>query len=105
MFNQSTDRLVSGAVTGALLTAAIVILTIWLDLPSWRHADAFVRLAVPAAISAALLFPRPLLLRTVWKSRRDPWVFDEDLDQLMRGRAVGLVGGMFIGITLAGQML
>ncbi|WP_233862530.1 hypothetical protein [Paraburkholderia adhaesiva] len=104
MFNNSTDRLVSGAITGALLTAAIVILAIWLDFPSRRYADSFVRLAVPVMISAAVLFPRPLLLRTIWNGRRQPWVLDEDLDQLMRGRTVGLIGGVLIGITMAGQM-
>jgi len=104
MLGHSTDRLISGAITGALLTAALVILSVWLDFPSARHTGVAVRLALPAVISAAVLFPRPVLLRTILNSRRSPWLLDEDLDQLMRGRGVGLVAGIAIGITLAGQI-
>jgi hypothetical protein len=105
MNGHSTDRLVAGSIAGGIVTASAVVLLNWLDFPSDRHFNGFVRLAVPALLSACALFPRPLLLRTVLRDRRDPMLLDDDLNHTLIGRALGLVGGVFIGITLATEML
>ncbi len=105
MNGHSTDRLVAGSIVGGIVTAFAVVLLTWLDFPSERHFNVYVRLAVPVLIAACVLFPRPLLMRTVLHERRDPTLLDEDLNHLLLGRALGLVGGLFIGITLATEIL
>lgn len=94
MHGHPTDKLVAGAVIGGVLTALLVVLMVWLDFPSDRHYSAFVRLSVPALISALLL-----------RERRDPSLLDEDLNLLLVGRALGLVGGIIFGISLASEIL
>ncbi|MCG5078125.1 hypothetical protein [Paraburkholderia tagetis] len=105
MQGHPTDKLVAGAIVGAVITALLVVLLVWLDFPSDRHYSAAVRLTVPALISACLLFPRPLLHRTVLRERRDVGMLDEDLNLLLVGRALGLVGGIIFGISLASEIL
>lgn len=105
MHGHPTDKLVAGAVIGGILTAALVVLLVWLDFPSDRRYGAAVRLSVPAALSAMLLFPRPILHRTLLRDRRDPGLLDEDLNLLLVGRALGLVGGIIFGISLASEIL
>ncbi|WP_322010734.1 hypothetical protein [Paraburkholderia sp. J12] len=100
-----TDRLVSGAIVGAIVTTAVLLLLIWLDIPPEKHVDLALRLALPVLISACAVLGRPLLLKTVLRSRRDPLMLEEDLNSLLVGRAVGVVGGFFFGVTLATQIL
>lgn len=105
MHGHPTDKLVAGAIVGGILTALLVVLLVWLDFPSDRHYSAVVRLTVPALISACLLFPRPLLYRTILREKRDPSLLDEDLNLLLVGRALGLIGGIIFGISLASEIL
>lgn len=63
MHQNPTDRLVAGVLLGGLVTAVIVAALIWLGIP--QHASVLVRLALPVGIAAAVLFPAPLLKRTV----------------------------------------
>jgi ABC-type enterobactin transport system permease subunit len=100
-----TDRLVAGSIVGGIVTAFAVVLLTWLDFPAEHHFNVYIRLAVPVLLSACVLFPRPLLMRTVLHKRRDPTLLDEDLNHVLLGRALGLVGGLFIGITLAAEIL
>ncbi|MBB6317290.1 hypothetical protein [Paraburkholderia tropica] len=62
-------------------------------------------LPCPPPCSALLLFPRPILHRTLLRERRDPGLLDEDLNLLLVGRALGLVGGIIFGISLASEIL
>ncbi|WP_322043678.1 hypothetical protein [Paraburkholderia sp. J67] len=105
MHEHPTDKLVAGSIVGAILTALLVVLMAWLDFPSDRHYSAPIRLAVPALVSACLLFPRPLLHRTVLHEKRDPNLLDEDLNLMLLGRALGLIGGIIFGISLASEIL
>jgi len=54
------------------------------------------------AISACIVFPRTLLKRTVWHGQ-DPFVLDEELDNMLIGRAIGLVCGAAAGMFVLGQ--
>jgi hypothetical protein len=105
MHGYPTDKLVAGAIVGGVFTALLVVLLVWLDFPSDRHCSAAIRLAVPALISACVLFPRPVLHRTVLRERRDPTWLDEDLNLLLVGRALGIIGGLVFGISLASEIL
>jgi hypothetical protein len=105
MHGHPTDKLVAGTIFGGILTALLVVLMVWLDFPSDRHYSAVVRLSVPALISACVLFPRPILHRTILREKRDPSLLDEDLNLLLVGRALGLIGGIIFGISLASEIL
>ncbi|CAG9273134.1 conserved membrane hypothetical protein [Paraburkholderia unamae] len=105
MHGHPVDRLVAGAIVGALVTAILVLLLVWLDIPPEKQVGLAVRLAVPVLISACALLIRPLLFKTVLRERRDPLMLEEDLNQLLVGRALGVVGGFFFGVTLATQLL
>ncbi|APA87431.2 hypothetical protein BJG93_18165 [Paraburkholderia sprentiae WSM5005] len=58
------------------------------------------RLALKAVASACLLLPRPLLLKTVLRSRRSVFTRDEHVRAMLMGRVVGLVGGIWVGATV-----
>jgi hypothetical protein len=105
MHGHPVDRLVAGAIVGALVTTVIVLLFVWLDIPPERQVNLAIRLAVPFLISVCALLTRPLLHKTLLKKRRDPLLLEEDLNQLLVGRALGVVGGFFFGITLVTQLL
>ncbi|QGZ60256.1 hypothetical protein [Paraburkholderia acidisoli] len=105
MHGHPTDRLVAGSIIGAIFTASLLLLLIWLDIPPEKKVGPAVRLAVPVVIAAVALFARPLLFKTIWRERRDPTLLEEDLNLLMIGRALGVVGGFFFGVTLATQLL
>ncbi|WP_322103940.1 hypothetical protein [Paraburkholderia sp. J41] len=105
MHGHPTDRLVAGSIVGAIFTAALVLVLIWLDIPPEKKVSLAIRLAVPVVISAVVLLFRPLLLKTIWRDRRDPTLLDEDLNLLLVGRALGVVGGFFFGVTLVTQLL
>lgn len=105
MSRQSTDELVAGSIVGGIVTALFVVLLVYLDFPPERRFDVFTRLAVPALLAACVLFPRPLLLRTVLRTRRHPMLLDGDLNLTLAGRALGLIGGLLIGSALATGIL
>lgn len=105
MNGHPSDRLVAGVLLGAFVTAVFVIGMLYLGIPSSHHANTAMRLGLPVALSCALLFPVPLLLRTVLRERRSTFVLDEDLNALLLGRAIGVIGGIVLGITLATELL
>lgn len=105
MHQRPTDRLVAGVLIGGVLTAVLVMLLLYLGIPSAKTANVAVRLAVPAFVAIAVLFPVPALHRTVLKERRDPFLLDEDLNAILVGRAVGVVLGLGFGLTLATELL
>jgi hypothetical protein len=41
----------------------------------------------------------------VLRERRDPTWLDEDLNLLLVGRALGIIGGLVFGISLASEIL
>ena len=78
------------------LFVALVTIFVFCQLSSAVHADMsdLTRIAIPLAISACVVFPRPLLLRTVLRSRQSPFVSDSHLNNMLVGRALGLAGGL-----------
>lgn len=101
MNSHSTDRFIGGAITSAIVTAAVVVILRYLDVPSGRYQNVVIQAAAPLLVAACILFPRPLLFRTVLRSQRNPLLLDEDLNATLTGRAIGLIGGFFIGISLS----
>ncbi|MEI6001451.1 hypothetical protein H3V53_31130 [Paraburkholderia bengalensis] len=105
MNGHPSDKLVGGVLLGALVTAVFVIGLLYLGIPAEHHANLAMRLGLPVAVSCALLFPLPVLHRTVWRERRSRFVLDEDLNAMLLGRAIGVIGGVALGVTLATELL
>lgn len=105
MNGHPSDRLVTGVLGGALLTTIFVVAMLYLGIPGEQHANMAMRLGAPAALSCALLFPVPLLHRTVLRERRSEFILDEDLNATLLGRLIGVIGGIALGVTLATEML
>lgn len=103
MDTHSTDKLIDGTLMGAITTAAVVVVLQYLGIPSEHYGSVAMQIAIPIVIAGCILLSRPLLLRTVLRSRRDPLLLDEDLNATLTGRIVGMIGGFFIGITLCSQ--
>lgn len=58
------------------------------------------RLAIEVAVSACLILPRPLLLKTVFRSRRNLFLRDVDVNAMLKGRVVGIASGIWLGATV-----
>ncbi len=58
------------------------------------------RLAIEAAASACLVLPKPLLLKTVFRSRRHVFMQDVDVNAMLKGRVVGIASGIWMGATI-----
>jgi hypothetical protein len=102
---QPSDRLVAGVLIGALVTAFFVVGMLYLGIPSEHHAGMAKRLGLPVLLASVILFPVPLLHRTVLRERRSQFLLDEDLNALLLGRVIGVIGGIALGVTLATEML
>ena len=105
MDTHSTDKLIGGALAGAIVTAVVVVVLRYLGFPSGRYDNVVLQAAVPILVAGCLLLTRPLLFRTVLRSRRDPLLLDQDLNSILTGRTIGLIGGFFIEITLCTEIL
>jgi hypothetical protein len=97
---EPTNHLVASTLLAGLTTAMIVSCFRYFDIPSGHLANTATQILVPIVVAAALLLTRPLLLRTLLRDRRSPFLLDEDLNAMLIGRALGLIGGACIGITL-----
>jgi hypothetical protein len=100
MQKYSTDYLISGALIGAIVTAALIVVFSFSAISSGFFATNIAKIAASAGISACLILIRPILLKTMLSSRRSPFLLKEDLDSMIFGRAVGMICGVLIGITL-----
>ncbi|KWF06918.1 hypothetical protein ACRS8P_32645 [Burkholderia cenocepacia] len=105
MNSYPTDRLISGAIVGTVVTAVIILIMAYINIAPEQLSGAVSRVAISMLIASCALLPRPLLLRTVLRERRDPLLLDEDMNMLLLGRVVGMIGGLLFGITLAAELL
>ncbi|KXU85509.1 hypothetical protein CI15_20305 [Paraburkholderia monticola] len=87
--------MVLGALVGWLVSAGV---DHWRLMSSIDHGFGL-RLALETAAACCLLLPRPLLLKTVFRSRRSVFIRDEDIRAMLLGRVVGVVSGIWIGAT------
>jgi hypothetical protein len=99
-----TDRLIAGSLFGAFVTIVLVSGFRYLSMVSGYVQHPAMQMAVPVALAVTFLLTRPLLLKTVLRSRRSPFLLDEDLNAMLIGRAMGIVGGACLSITLCAEL-
>lgn len=96
----SADRFLAsvllGAIVGWLASAGVDYLRLQLSIGKGFDS----RLAIEVAVSACLLMPRPLLMKTVFRSRRNLFMRDVDVNAMLKGRVLGIAGGIWVGATV-----
>lgn len=97
------DRLFGGIFLTLVVTVGVLVLLALLPLDSLGVGRVGHMLA-GMAISACIVFPRPLLKRTLWHGR-DPFVLDDELDNMLIGRGIGLIGGAAAGLFVLSQFI
>lgn len=96
----SADRFSAGVLLGALVgwLASAGVDYLKLHLSFGKGFDS--RLAIEVVVSACLLLPRPLLMKTVLRSRRNLFMRDADVNAMLKGRVMGIAGGIWLGATV-----
>lgn len=95
------DRLFGGIFLTVGVTVLVLVLLALLPLDSIVEGRVALVLT-GVALSACIVFPRPLLKRTLWHGR-DPFLLDDELDNMLIGRGIGLVCGAAAGLFVLGQ--
>lgn len=96
----SVDRFAAGVLLGAVAGwLASVGVDHWELFSAGEHRFGL-RLMIEAAAAACLVLPRPLLLKTVFRSRRSVFMRDADVDAMLRARALGIASGLWVGATI-----
>jgi hypothetical protein len=100
------ERLFRGVAAGCVITAGIaVILYIALPTSLANTIGIIGKLGIPPLIAALILYPHPILLKTLWRERRAATLLDEDVNAGMLGIAVGLASGVWIIARFVPQIL
>jgi hypothetical protein len=86
----SVDRFVAGLLLGALVSWIISSSLDHWGLSSCVKDGLALRLAMEAVAAGCLILPRPLLRRTIFRSRRSVFIRDEDVRAMLQGRVVGM---------------
>lgn len=94
------SRVIAGVLLGGLTSAILTGCFIYLDIPYAQFVDGVMRILLPVFVSACVLLTRPLLLRTILRARRSPFLLDRDLNAILTGRIVGLILGACLAIAL-----
>ena len=101
-----TDRFIANLIVSGLVTCWTMFAVAWFDpsVPGMKQSSPAIQFGLSALLAASLLFVVPLLWGRVVGVRRT--LFHDtaaDLGAALRGRAIGLVLGLFAGVTLAMQ--
>ncbi|WP_066740587.1 hypothetical protein [Cupriavidus sp. D384] len=97
------DCLFGGIFLSVIVTVLVMVLLALLPLDALGEGRLTYVLA-GMGVSACIVFPRPLLKRTLWHGR-DPFVLDDELDNMLIGRGIGLVCGAAAGVFVLGQFI
>nr|WP_315598872.1 hypothetical protein [uncultured Cupriavidus sp.] len=95
------DRLFTGIFLSAGVTLVVMMLLAQLpfgDLDESRG----LHILLAVVIAACIVLPRTLLMRTIWRGR-DPFILEDELNNMLIGRGIGLVGGAIAGVFVLSQ--
>lgn len=95
------DRLFGGIFLAVIVTVTAMVLLALLPLDA-LGVGRIAHVLTGVAVAACIVIPRPLLKRTVWHGR-DPFVLDDELDNMLIGRGIGLVCGAAAGVFVLAQ--
>ncbi|MEW6340407.1 MAG: hypothetical protein AB1704_06970 [Pseudomonadota bacterium] len=88
------DRLMSGLFLAALVTMSALFALSMIPVGSFNDGLGLWHVAAGLAVAACIVFPRPLLLCTLLRAKRSPFLLDVDVNSMLIGRVMGLVFGV-----------
>jgi hypothetical protein len=94
MFGHSVDKMFGGLFFTAIITLTILMVIPALPAPALNGNLGARQILIGVGAAVCIVFPRPLLLRTLLRDRRSPFLLDQDIDSMLIGRAMGLVFGV-----------
>lgn len=91
-----------GVFFGTFVAAAVALLLGYAGtfVPALARLHSFEQILVSGAIAIVILTTRPLLLKTVWSDRRDPFLLDQDVNAIIQGRAIGIIFGIIVAVLI-----
>jgi hypothetical protein len=96
-----------GVFLGTVVTAAIMLLLDYAAsfTPALANLHAFGKILISSLVALVVLNARPVGFRTVWAERRDPFLLDEDVDAMIRGRISGIAFRVIVAILIRNVVL
>ncbi|MFM0340953.1 hypothetical protein [Paraburkholderia fungorum] len=94
------DKMFGGLFLTSLITLAILMVLPALPVPALNGTLGIRQLLIGMSIAVGIVFPRPVLLRTLLRARRSPFLLDQDIDSMLIGRVMGLVFGVIASLWL-----
>lgn len=100
--NDSVGKFMGGLFFGTFISALIMLLLGYAGtvIAALARLHSFEQLLLSGVIATAILITRPLLLKTVWSDRRDPFLLDQDVTAIIQGRSVGIIFGIIVAIVI-----
>jgi hypothetical protein len=105
--NDSVSQFMGGVFFGAFVTAVIVLLLGYAGtfVPLIARLHSYQQILISAVIAVVVLITRPVLLKTVWSERRDPFLLDQDVVAMIQGRLLGIVFGIIVAILIQNYVI
>jgi|ERR1700722_3441275 hypothetical protein len=96
-----------GVFFGTFVTAVIMLLLGYAGtfVPLLARLHSFVQILISVVVAVVVLITRPLLLKTVWSDRRDPFLLDQDVNAMIQGRAIGIIFGIIVAILIQNYVI
>ena len=90
------DRLIAGIFVAVLVTVVVMVL---LGIVPFGDLDEarVLHVVLGITISACIVLPRPLMMRTFWRGRY-PFILDDEINNMLLGRGIGLLCGAAAGM-------
>lgn len=86
------DRLFAGIILTVLLTVTLTVLLSAVPLAQLNEGRSVWHVALGVGIAACVMLPRTVLMRTIWR-KYYPFILDDEINNMLLGRVIGLVFG------------
>jgi hypothetical protein len=96
-----------GLFFGAFVAAVIMLLLGYTGtlVPALARLHSFEQMLLSGVVAIVILITRPLLLKTVWSDRRDPFLLDQDVNAIIQGRSIGIIFGIIAAILIQNYII
>ncbi len=100
--NDSVSKFMGGIFLGSFVTAVVVLLIGYAVsmVAALSSVHAIYQIAIAVVIVILAIIVHPVLLKTVWSERRDPFLLDQDINAIIQGRLIGIPFGIIVAILI-----
>lgn len=92
-----------GGVFYSMFVTAVIVLLVGYAvsmLPALSRLNPIEQMVISVVTAIIVLITRPVLLKTIWSERRDPFLLDQDMTAIIQGRSMGIVFGIIVAILI-----